>query len=246
MFCYILFLFHIADNEAPLVDGNSAAGVHDTRSWLLSGGVAAFAAVRDILVLSFVCWILASAQLLKQLRLSQHLYPRSRGVFHSFVEVLLFGITPLYVNSNQDYDNNVSQAEEQTFIDAAKDIVRACKSKSTFIRRWMGKFGAMPIVCCVLWEKLNPYETMPDGVHKKHLLWGLYFLKVYDTEENSAENVGRVDEKTYRLWSFRFVKAISYLESTVVRLLSCFVSNLGHIRTCLPLNSLNTFKDTLE
>ena len=40
----------------------------------------------------------------------------------------------------------------------------------------MGAFGAMPSVCCVLWEKIDPYKTMPNGVQEKHLLWGLFFL----------------------------------------------------------------------
>ena len=62
--------------------------------------------------------------------------------------------------------------------------------------------------------------TMPSGVGFKHLLWALFFLKVYETEENSANAVGKVDEKTYREWSWRFVEAISYLECDVVSVLS--------------------------
>ena len=57
---------------------------------------------------------------------------------------------------------------------------------------------------------------MPAGVEEKHLLWSLRFLRVYDTEENGACAVGKVDEKTYRKWTFLFVEEISYLESEVV------------------------------
>ena len=81
----------------------------------------------------------------------------------------------------------------------------------------MGAFGAMPSVCCDLWERIDPYKTMPNGVQEKHLLWGLFFLRDYDTEERSAHAVGDVDEKTYREKSFLFVEAISFLESDVVR-----------------------------
>jgi hypothetical protein len=31
---------------------------------------------------------------------------------------------------------------------------------STFHRRWKSIFGAPPKVCCILWNKFNPYETM--------------------------------------------------------------------------------------
>ena len=57
---------------------------------------------------------------------------------------------------------------------------------------------------------------MPMGVDPKHLLWALYFLTVYDTEHNSSQRVGKVDEKTYRKWSELFVEAISWLEYEVV------------------------------
>lgn len=105
---------------------------------------------------------------------------------------------------------------ENDFIGAAKDIINIPKSHGTFVKRWTGAFGAPVVVCCRLWGKLDPFHTMPNGVAYKHLLWALYFLKVYETEHNSASSVGKVDEKTYREWSWRFVEAISYLECDVV------------------------------
>ena len=68
----------------------------------------------------------------------------------------------------------------------------------------------------MLWNKIDPFKTMPRGVTPKHLLWGLYFLAVYDTEHNSSHAVGKVDKKTYRKWSELFVKAILYLKYKVV------------------------------
>lgn len=207
-----------ADNQ-PFFDCTTGLVVAQAiLEWLFSAGVATYIAIRVTITLALVGCCFVGAELVKQLRLSQHVYPRSLNLFHRLIEVALFGVSPLYANSNQAPCSNVTRAEQQVFVAAAKDIINISKSESTFNRRWMGKFGALPIICCLLWDRINPYETMPDGVHKKHLLWGLYFLKVYDTEENSATNVGRVDEQTYRVWSFRFVEAISYLESSVVRL----------------------------
>jgi hypothetical protein len=102
-------------------------------------------------------------------------------------------------------------------INAAKSMVNLPQTRNdTFERRWKSAFGASPEVCCLLWNKINPYKTMPTGVDPKHLLWALYFLTVYDTEHNSAHSLGKVDEKTYRKWSELFVDAISYLECEVV------------------------------
>ena len=107
-------------------------------------------------------------------------------------------------------------SKPQDFITAAKGIVNVANSEVVFERRWLSAFGALPAVCCILWDKIDPFRTLPNGVHFKHLLWALYFLQVYDTEENSAKAVGGVDETTYREWSYRFVEAISYLECQVV------------------------------
>ncbi len=85
------------------------------------------------------------------------------------------------------------------FINAAKDIiVNLPRSKNDdFNWRWNSAFGASPKVCSVLWNKIDPFKTMPMGVDSKNLLWALYFLTVYDTEHNSSHRVGKVDEKTY-------------------------------------------------
>ena len=102
-------------------------------------------------------------------------------------------------------------------INAAKSMVNLLQKRNdTFNRRWKSSFGAPPEVCCVLWNKIDPYKTMPAGVNPKHILWALLFLTVYDTEHNSAQRLGNVSKKTYRKWSELFVIAISYLECEVV------------------------------
>jgi hypothetical protein len=67
-----------------------------------------------------------------------------------------------------------------------------------------------------VWKKIDPAKSMPRGVRSYHLLWSLYFLKVYPVEEQGSSNIGGVDEKTYRKWLWLFVTAISYLEYPVV------------------------------
>jgi hypothetical protein len=104
-------------------------------------------------------------------------------------------------------------------INAAKGIINLPSvMNSTFYPRWKSSFGAPPKVCFVLWNKINPYKTMPAGVNPKHILWALLFLTVYDTEHNcsSSQGLGNMDEKTHRKWSKLFVVAILYLECKVV------------------------------
>ena len=102
-------------------------------------------------------------------------------------------------------------------INAAEDMVNLPQTRNdTFNWRWISAFGLLPKVCSVLWNKIDPFNTMSMGVHPKHLLWALCFLTVYDTEQNSSHRTDRVDKKTHWKWSELFVEAISYLECEVV------------------------------
>lgn len=89
-------------------------------------------------------------------------------------------------------------------------------------RRWFSSYGVSPDLCCVIWERLDVNTTFPSGTEYKHLMWALYFLKVYGTETQNANYSGGVDEKTFRKWSHLFVEAISYLEGSVVSNLFLF------------------------
>ena len=181
--------------------------------WLLLLGTA----VSNVVIKSTTLVMFAGVQLVKQFNPSHYTYPQ-RSPFYRLMEKICFGVSPLYAATKAPSFCATQTRQEREFIEAAKDIIKVPNSRVTFVRRWMGAFGALPTVCCYLWDRLDPYTTMPNGVQKKHLLWGLFFLRVYDTEERGAKAVGQVDEKTYREWSFRFVEAISYLESDVVRL----------------------------
>jgi hypothetical protein len=83
------------------------------------------------------------------------------------------------------------------------------------LRRWKHFYGALPDLCCIVWKKLDAHNSI-DGAQFKHLMWALYFLKVYGKEEDCSNFAGGVDEKTFRKWSHTFVEAISFLESSVV------------------------------
>ena len=56
------------------------------------------------------------------------------------------------------------------------------ESSSTDMQRFQAMFGTSPDMCSLLWDMLDPIDTMPNGVKGFHLLWGLMFLKLHATE----------------------------------------------------------------
>lgn len=99
------------------------------------------------------------------------------------------------------------------------DIVEQERTTSN-IRRFRAFFGASPAVCTDIWNLLKPRETMPRGSQPEHLLWALVFLKVYASEKVLSRLVGCPDEKTFRKWIHIFVDGISWLELSLVSLVS--------------------------
>ena len=83
-------------------------------------------------------------------------------------------------------------------------------------RRFRSTFGTTPALCSILWEKLEPWRTMPKGAQPKHLLWGLMLMKLYLNEHALAALAGGVDEKTISKWAWMFVAKIASLDSDVV------------------------------
>jgi hypothetical protein len=96
---------------------------------------------------------------------------------------------------------------------------RGQKSNSTNHRSFRSFFGVSADVCAELWKLLHPVNV--NGASPKHLLWALFFLKVYPTESIGASMVGHVDEKTYRKWVWIFVDKISDLCSHLVCQVFC-------------------------
>ena len=82
--------------------------------------------------------------------------------------------------------------------------------------RFRSKFGTSPVICAALWHKLEPETTMLQCARPMHLLWALMLMKIYATEAVLSVIAGGVDESTFRKWSWEFVEAILYLESSVV------------------------------
>jgi hypothetical protein len=110
------------------------------------------------------------------------------------------------------------------FAGLARDIQnrasRGVDSDAAEARRFRKFFGTTLKVVETLWSLLLCEEIRSSGGRPWHLLWALYFLKVYPKEGPGCAVVsganGGVDPKTHRKWVWAFIEAISDLIDLVV------------------------------
>lgn len=74
-------------------------------------------------------------------------------------------------------------------------------------RKFRTFYGISPDVCSSIWLLLS---EKPSSAEPKHLLWCLFFLKNYNKEHVNAA-IANVDEKTFRLWTWRFINLLAEL-----------------------------------
>lgn len=80
-------------------------------------------------------------------------------------------------------------------------------SNLTGYRKFRAFYGISSEVFAILW---NLIRQKPRGSEPKHLLWCMFFLKNYNKEHINAA-ITNVDEKTFRLWTWRFVNLLANL-----------------------------------
>ena len=79
-------------------------------------------------------------------------------------------------------------------------------------------FGASSEAIAGLWNRIASKGNIESGGKVQHLLWALVFLKVYSTEEIHCAIVGWPTTKTFRKWSWYFVKKVAALKDDVIKL----------------------------
>lgn len=92
---------------------------------------------------------------------------------------------------------------------------KSTSSKYVALRRFQSFFGATPLVCSLIWDKIK--HDVPKGGDPKHLLWSLSFLK-QNSVEHYRRSIFKADEKTIRKWTWLFVQLLADLD--VVTLIS--------------------------
>jgi hypothetical protein len=133
------------------------------------------------------------------------------------------------VMSNDGRDNDASNKEDkETEVDAL-----FCDARS--IMNWMLQkvgtatmedrcfhafFGTWKEIIHTLWDMLGEGGLRPEKCKPKHLLWALYFLKVYPREGPGCSTVGglkgAIDPKTKRKWVWWMLECIAVLADQVI------------------------------
>ena len=150
-------------------------------------------------------------------------------------------------SGRSDSDSNSSDSTEGTTSSSSSKIydefvyeVRAIQNRlgrragTSFMesRRFRDFFGTSSAVAMILWNLLAEHGLLPHNGKIKHLLWALYFMKVYATESATCSVLGgsrgAIDPKTSRKWIWQFIRAIAELFSEVVSIKLIYLSILFH------------------
>ena len=139
-------------------------------------------------------------------------------------------------NSSDSTEGTSSSSSSSKIYDEFVYEVRAIQNRlgrragTSFMesRRFRDFFGTSSAVAMILWDLLVEHGLLPHKGKIKHLLWALYFMKVYATESATCSvlggSQGAIDPKTLRKWVWPFIYAIDYLTSEVVSVILIYLS----------------------
>ena len=79
-------------------------------------------------------------------------------------------------------------------------------------RMFVSLFGCSAYIAAFVWIKIVSEKLLPPHGRLHHLLWTLYWLKTYSTNDSicSAFRIG--SDKTFTWWRDRFVEAMAQLD----------------------------------
>ncbi len=88
-------------------------------------------------------------------------------------------------------------------------------------RRYRANFGVSWNVVGDVWRALNKVEAtegqFATKLQRKHLLWTLYFFKLYPTEDKATGDL-KCSKKTFRHWTKVYIEKIAFLVPFLVSL----------------------------
>ena len=133
-------------------------------------------------------------------------------------------IIPISAHVDDDDDDDVDDEDGAVWYAAARDIQnrvsRVVGTDKMEDRHFREFFGTSIGPVMMVWGLLDHHSLLPEKGLPKHMLWALYFLKVYPKQGPGCSVVGAsagaVDPKTFRKWVWAFIVAIAELEEVVV------------------------------
>ena len=129
-----------------------------------------------------------------------------------------------------DDDDDVDDEDGAVWYAAARDIQnrvsRVVGTDEMEDRHFREFFGTSIGPVMMVWGLLDHHSLLPKKGLPKHMLWALYFLKVYPKQGPGCSVVGAsagaVDPKTFWKWVWAFIVAIAELEEVVVSIFNIF------------------------
>jgi hypothetical protein len=127
--------------------------------------------------------------------------------------------------SNDDDDNNVSNNDvsniDVVFLDT-QDIMNKVSRKVGMVtmedNQFRSFFSTQMEIINIVWNMLEEGSLRPKKSKPKHLLWALYFLKIYPREGPRRFTVGgskvAINPKTMRKWVWLILERIAKLAIT--------------------------------
>jgi hypothetical protein len=142
---------------------------------------------------------------------------------HRYCQPLHYEYSSSYGSMDNDSSDSYVGPLAADFRSAGRDIQnRSRRERCDFVegRSFKEYFGTTATIVCLLWRLLVQHDLLPKKAQVKHLLWALFFMKVYPKQEPACSiaggSNGAVDPKTFRKWVWLFIPAIAELELVVV------------------------------
>jgi hypothetical protein len=137
-------------------------------------------------------------------------------------------------DDSEDKTSDDDKGTEDALFHSARDIQNRTSRRVGMAgmedRHFCEFFGANISIVSMVWDMLTANGLRPKKSRPKHLLWALYFLKVYPKQSPGCSVVGAstgaVNPKTMRKWVWQFIKNIADLADNVG---SNFVNSRSHV-----------------
>jgi len=135
-------------------------------------------------------------------------------------------------NDDDDDNDDISTVNlDNDFFIAAQDIQNRTSRIVGMAEmedcRFRELFGARMEIVVHLWEMMEEDDLLPKKSKPKHLLWTLFFFKVYAQQAPGCSAVsgsgGAIDPETMRKWVWLFIERIGELTDEVVSVVYCCV-----------------------
>ncbi len=155
------------------------------------------------------------------------------------------------VSNNDASNNGDNETDVDMFFGAAREVMNRSNKKigtaAMEERQFRSFFSAQKEIVLKVWGMLGEGSLHPENSKPKHLLWALYFLKVYPREGPGCSAVGgskgAIDTMTMQKWVWLFLECIAKMADNVVSTIILFISSPVVVSPCCIIHHLKQTTD---